>query len=788
MKHFKYNAPSSFEEAGQILRNAEPGQAAVMAGGTDLLGVLKGELLEEYPETIVALRDIPDTDYIKEEDGMVKIGAMTKLATIEKDTIIKDSMKAVADAAYSVASPLIRNRATIGGNLCQDVRCWFYRFPDQAGGTLDCMRKGGSECYAIRGDNRYHSVFGGMKVGITPCSAECPAGTDIPAYMACYRAGDLEGAARILMQANPIPMMTSRVCAHTCQTKCNRCSTDESVAIHSVERVVGDYILDNLDKFYKAPEKETGKKIALIGAGPAGLSAAYYLRNAGHSVTVYEAQEEAGGCLMYAIPNFRLPKTYVRTIIKALEGMGIQFVCNTKLGETVKIGELTAGFDKVFIATGAWKRPVLGFDGEEFTEFGLQFLVDVNKWVNSKERNHVLVVGGGNVSMDVAITAKRLGAKSVTLCCLEQRDEMPASAEEVARAIEEGIEIRNGWGPVRALYEGNKLNGMELKACTALRDETGRFNPSYDETNTMTVEAESVLLATGQRVDLSFLENEMELAMNRGLISVEEETQKSSDPKVYAGGDAVTGPTTVIKAIASGRRAAEAINNEMGVGNPVKTTQTGFLHFDAGTAQMKNANNGHDICAENRCLDKEDSTSLTVEEGLEEAKRCMNCGCYSVNASDLSPVMVALDANIKTSTGRVLPAADFFCTNLKAYANLDEGELITEIAIPVKEGYVSGYEKFRMRPTIDFAMASLAWAYKMVDGKIEDIRLVLGAVAPVPLRIAAVEDFLKGKTPSAEVAKEAGELATAGAEGIGHNEYKIDEIKAFVTRLVESMY
>lgn len=787
MKHFKYQTPASFEEAGEILRSAEIGQAAVIAGGTDLLGVLKDELLLDYPETVVALRDIPGTDYIKTEDGMVKIGAMTKLCDIESSDVLKGGMKAVAEAAYSVASPLIRNRATIGGNLCQDVRCWFYRYPGQVGGTLACLRKGGSECYAIRGDNRYHSVFGGMKVGLTPCSAECPANTDIPAYMAKYREGDLEGAARILMQANPLPMMTSRVCAHTCQTKCNRCSTDEAVAIHSVERVVGDYILDNLDKFYKAPAKETGKKIALIGAGPAGLTAAFYLRNAGHDVTVYEAQEEAGGCLMYAIPNFRLPKSYVRTIIKALEGMGIKFVCNTKLGEAVKITDLTAANDKVFIATGAWKRPVLGFDGEEFTEFGLQFLVDVNKWVNAKERNHVLVVGGGNVSMDVAITAKRLGAKSVTLCCLEQRDEMPASAEEVARAEEEGVVINNGWGPVRALYEGNKLNGMELKACTALRDETGRFNPSYDESKTMSIEADSVLLATGQRVDLSFLENEMELAMNRGLISVEEETQKSSDPKVYAGGDAVTGPTTVIKAIASGRRAAEAINNEMGVGNPVKTTQMGFLHFDLQTAKLKAANNGHDMSAEERCLDKEDSYSLSKEEGLEEAKRCMNCGCYSVNASDLSPVMVMMDANIKTSLGRIWSAADFFTTNLKAYANLERGELITEIALPIKEGYVTGYEKFRMRSSIDFSMASLAWGYKMVDSKIEDIRLVLGAVAPVPVRLAAVEELLKGKVPSEELANEAAELAIVGAEAIGHNDYKINEIKAFVQRLIQSM-
>ena len=788
MKHFKYQTPETFGEAAEILKASHPGQAAVMAGGTDLLGVLKDELLLEYPETIVALRDIPGTSYVKKEDGAVKIGAMTTLDEIENDETLKaDSLKAVSAAAYSVASPIIRTRATIGGNLCQDVRCWFYRYPGQVGGTLPCMRKGGSECFAIRGDNRYHSVFGGMKACKTPCSAECPAGTDIPNYMAHYRKGDLEGAARILMQANPLPMMTSRVCAHTCQTKCNRCSTDEAVAIHSVERVVGDYIMAHLDEFYKAPAKETGKKIALIGAGPAGLAAAYYLRNAGHTVTVYDAMEEPGGYLMYAIPNFRLPKEYVRTIVKAIEKMGVKFVCGTKLGENLQISELTEANDKIFIATGAWKRPVLGFDGEEFTEFGLQFLVDVNKWVNKKERNHVLVVGGGNVSMDVAITAKRLGAKSVTLCCLEQRHEMPASAEEVERAEEEGVVIKNGWGPVRVKYEGQKIQGMTLRACTALRDETGRFNPTYDDATTLDVDADSILLATGQRVDLSFLDNELTLAMNRGLITVEPETQRSSDPKVYAGGDAVTGPTTVIKGIASGRRAAEAINDELGADNPARDEQQGFLRFDRETASLKTANNGHNVDAAARRIDKEDSTSLTYEEGLEEAKRCMNCGCYSVNASDLSPVMVMMDATVKTSLGREIAVADFFCTNLKSYANLEQGEVVTELVIPEKEGYVTGYEKFRMRSSIDFSMASLAWAYRLEGGQIADIRLVLGAVAPVPVRLFKVEEFLRGKVPTAEIAAEAGEMATEGTESMGHNDYKIDEIRTFVRRLVESL-
>lgn len=786
MKYFEHESALTFDEAVSLMKDSRKGRKVAMAGGSDLMGVLKEQILEEYPETVIDLKTIEDSAYIKEEDGTIQVGALTTLSEIAKSPLLQEKAPVLAQAARSVATPLVRNVATIGGNICQDVRCWFYRYPHGVGGRMDCMRKGGRECYAIRGDNRYHSIFGGMHAGVTPCTAECPASTDIPGYMAKYRAGDMDGAARILMQANPFPMMTSRVCAHTCQTKCNRCSTDESVAIHSVERVVGDYILEHLDVYFKAPARETGKKIALVGAGPAGMTAAYYLRKAGHNVTVYEALEEAGGCLMYAIPNYRLPKSYVRTVIKALESMGVEFVCNAKLGETIRISDLTRDNDKVFIATGAWKRPVLGFDGEEFTEFGLQFLVDVNKWVNARERNHVLVVGGGNVSMDVAITAKRLGAKSVTLCCLEQRDEMPASAEEVARAEEEGVVIHNGWGPLRADYADNKLNGMVLKACVALRDETGRFNPTYDETNTMSVQADSILLATGQRVDLGFLENELELAVSRGLISVEPETQKSSDPKVYAGGDAVSGPTTVIMAIASGRRAADAINQEMGVEKEPKLKQEGFIHFDPGTAELKKANNGHDLSVEERSLDKEDSTSLSLEEGLEEAKRCMNCGCYSVNASDISPVLILLDAEIVT-TRKTVRAAEFFTTSLKAVDMLDQDELVKEIRFKIPEGLTTGYDKFRVREAVDFAIVSLAYAYRLKDGVIDQARLVLGGVAPVPMEKGDVASLLTGKKPEEQLGEEAARLAVKDAVAMEHNSYKIQEVKALVKRMVAGM-
>ncbi|MFR5880511.1 MAG: FAD-dependent oxidoreductase [Cloacibacillus evryensis] len=268
---------------------------------------------------------------------------------------------------------------------------------------------------------------------------------------------------------------------------------------------------------------------------------------------------------------------------------------------------------------GAWGRPVLGFDGEEFTEFGLQFLVEVNKWVNKKEKE-VLVVGGGNVSWTWP-SAKRLGAASVTLACLEQRDEMRPRPKGRPRRGR-GVKIINGFGVKRALYEGERLTGMELKKCVALRDETGRFNPSYDEGETLTLEADSVLMAAGQRVDLSFIEEKYELAKNRGLIKVEAETQRTSRPNVFAGGDMTTGPTTVIKAIRSGRNAAEAINAELGLALPEKDTQHGFIRFAEGCAAMKEAVKDRQLSAAERALDREDS--FTSPRGGDAARRALH--------------------------------------------------------------------------------------------------------------------------------------------------------------------
>ena len=245
--------------------------------------------------------------------------------------------------------------ATIGGNLAQDVRCWYYRYPTQIGGPITCLRKGGKICSALGGDNRYHSIFGAARMTEYPCASHCPANTNMPAYLNKVRKGDLAEAARILMDSNPIPAMTGRVCPVFCEPHCNRQEFDESVAINCVERGVGDYVLDHAADFYVAPKKESGKKVAIIGSGPAGLSAAFYLRKAGHAVTVYEKLPEAGGMLRYSIPPFRLPKDVVKKQIKALENMGITFKVGVNVGKDLPVKNLMDDFDTVFVAGGTWK-------------------------------------------------------------------------------------------------------------------------------------------------------------------------------------------------------------------------------------------------------------------------------------------------------------------------------------------------------------------------------------------------------------------------------------------------
>jgi NADPH-dependent glutamate synthase beta subunit-like oxidoreductase len=261
---------------------------------------------------------------------------------------------------------------TIGGNICQSNRCWYYWVADN---RFNCLRKGGATCYAINGDARYHSIFGSTRVYPTPCSVACPANIDIPDYIARVREGDIAGAARILLEANPLPAITGRVCPHFCESSCNRVGYDESVSTRSVERYLGDYILDNPDILGGPAHNKNGKKIAIIGSGPAGLSAAYYLNKLGYAVTIFEKMGKAGGQLTYGIPPYHLPKDIVDRQTEVLRQAGIKIKLSVK---DVKLDELSGSFDAVFLACGTWKERRSGIKGEQFFMSGIEFLMELN--------------------------------------------------------------------------------------------------------------------------------------------------------------------------------------------------------------------------------------------------------------------------------------------------------------------------------------------------------------------------------------------------------------------------
>ena len=774
MKPFKHKNASSVEDVSAALAG---GNNSLIAGGTDLLGTLKDNVLPGYPETIVNLKSVPGLEYVKEDGDTLKIGAMTRLSDIAADPVIQEKYTALAQAAKSAATPNIRNMASISGNIAQLNRCWYFRKPDN---RFDCMRKGGKECFAILGDNRYHSIFGGVKVSPTPCSQECPAGTDIPGYFARMRAGDWDGAARAFLALHPLPMITGRICAHPCQNGCNRNQTDKSVAINSVERTLGDYILDHSDKFYAPPEKETGKSVAIVGSGPAGLSAAYFLRKAGNKVTIYDVKEEAGGMLMYAIPAYRLPKDLVGRVVDIFKKMGVEFKLGTKIGADVMPEELERTYDSVLYATGTWKRPVMGIAGEDLTVFGLDFLVEIQKWMEGKIGQEVFVMGGGNVAMDVAMSAKRLGAKKVTLACLEPRDRMPASAEEIARAEEEGIIIMPGWGLSKVIEEDGLVKGMELQRCLSPWDEKGAFNPQYDTCQKTVIEAENIMLATGQRVDLSYFGEKYEIQLFRGYLDVDAETAMTSREGIFGAGDAVK-PGLAIAAIATGRKAAYGMNKYLGVDSNINRNEQTSLTFDTDGVKVKEPLVLHELSVENRRIDVEDSFTASQEDALAEAQRCLNCGCYNVHPSDVAPALIALDATIVTNK-RAIPVENFFEVRIPGATVLESGEIITEIRIPKPAaGTKSAFKKFAFRKSIDFPIVNCA----VLVGS-DSPRICLNAVAPKPVRAVKAEQAIAGKVMSEAVATAAGEAAVEDATPLEATKYKVQIAKTLVKRTLMS--
>jgi NADPH-dependent glutamate synthase beta subunit-like oxidoreductase len=777
MRSFKHINVQTIEEACTLLGEYK-GKAKLNAGGTELLSTLKGDYLLDYPEAVINIKTISGLDYIKKENGTLKIGALTKLSDIARSPLLENRYKALVEAVHSVATPQIRNTATIGGNLCQDVRCWYYRYPFQIGGRIVCLRKGGRICNALTGDHRYHSIFGAARVAVYPCVSNCPANTEIPSVLKKVKSGDLMDAARTLMQFNPIPAITGRVCPIFCEPECHRKEFDDPVAVRCVERFLGDTALEKMIDFFARPKVRSGKNIAVIGSGPAGMVVAYYLRRSGHSVTVFERMSEPGGMLLYAIPPYRLPKDVVRKQIQALKGMGIKFEVGVNIGKDVSVSKLMNDFDAVFLAGGAWKEKPLGIKGEEVAQSGLEFLKRVNSGSREIPGRKVAVIGGGNVAIDVARTLLRLGAEPVVIY-RRSKDEMPAFKEELEKAEEEGIGFELLALPTKLSQEDGKVTLRCVRMRLGAPDSSGRPRPVRILGSDFTTSFDAVIKAIAEEPEISILPAELRKKIIRGGSSI-----RLVAKNLFAGGDFLTGPSTVIQAVAAGREAAHLI--ELSLTKSEQTVESGRTEPEFSTPSFQTAPRVPipelPVSERVKSLEAEDVSGLNLDKIEKEAQRCFNCGCLAVSPSDIGIALVALNAKIVT-TKRTLEAHSFFTASATVSTVLDPDEIVTEIQVPEPpDGARQSYLKFTIRNPIDFAIVSVATLLTLKKGVCRDARIVLGAVAPAPFRAKKAEQLVKDRPIDERVAAESAEQAVADAMPLMMNEYKIEIAKALVKR------
>jgi putative selenate reductase YgfK subunit len=397
---------------------------------------------------------------------------------------------------------------------------------------------------------------------IAPCIHACPGRIRIREYLALLEEGELNEAAALLAEDNPLAAITGRVCPCFCEPDCNRGEFDQPIAIKSLERLLGDYTLKQGFPRSNLPTKK--ERVAIIGSGPAGLSAAYFLAMYGYKVTIFEALAVAGGMLHWGIPEYRLPKKVVAEEIEAIKSLGVEIKTNVAVGKNITLNKLlTEGYNAALVAAGAWSDLKLNIPGEDVEGVipGIDFLKQANAGEKVKIGDKVCVIGGGNTAIDSARTASRLGARQVSILYRRSRTEMPAVAEEVEAALKEGIEIQFLVAPTEILAKNGKVSGIQcLRMELGEPDEGGRRRPIPIKGSEFNVDADAVIAAIGQVPDLTFLTGSGVKIARDGTISANADTLVTNMPKIFVAGDAQSGPATVIQAIASGRKAASGIN------------------------------------------------------------------------------------------------------------------------------------------------------------------------------------------------------------------------------------
>ncbi|MBN1533448.1 MAG: FAD-dependent oxidoreductase [Spirochaetes bacterium] len=393
--------------------------------------------------------------------------------------------------------------------------------------------------------------MGNLVMQQAPCRKSCPLGVNAGGYVRLTAMGKDREAYEMILETLPFPGIMGRICSQPCENDCtHQFLGSNSISIRSIKRYLADRFRDDAPLPQRAASSD--KEIAVVGAGPAGLMAAYDLLLRGHSVTVFDGAPEPGGMLRWAIPEFRLPLEVLEREIGVLERLGVRYRLSSRIGRD-DLGNMAAGYDGVLVATGCGIPRKLGIDGEDAPGVfhALSFLRSLRAGEPVTLSGNIAVIGGGNAAVDAAQAALRKGASRVTMVSLESADELPAFPWALERAVAEGVETMHSWGPVRILADGESVRGVELQRCLQVYDEEGHFRPCFDSCEIVEIQADSVIIAAGQVTDT-------ELTAGSG--ATDPLTLQVGESNIFVAGDAASGPSTVVASMASGRRAAESIH------------------------------------------------------------------------------------------------------------------------------------------------------------------------------------------------------------------------------------
>lgn len=484
--------------------------------------------------------------------------------------------------------------------------------------------------------------------GTAPCKTACPAHIGIQGYLQLAKEGRYEDALALIKKDNPLPAVCGHVCNRRCEDACTRGTIDEAVAINEVKRFIAERDLNAETRFIPKktiPSLKGGfeEKIAIIGAGPAGLSCAYFLALTGYKPTIFEKNAEPGGMLRYGIPSYKLEKDLLAAEIDVIRQLGVEIRCGVEVGKDVTIEDLREqGYKGFYAAIGCQRGRKPGISGENAE--GAYAAVDFLREAGAKEsfalEGDVVVVGGGNVAIDAARISSRCTDAKISMFCLETREKMPASDEEIEEALEEGIELNCGWGPKEVLEENGHVSGVVFKKCTRVFDAQGRFSPEYDENDTVTIPCRHVIFSVGQAIDWGhMLDNlHVELRPNGGALA-NKLTYQTSEPDIFVGGDVYTGPKFAIDAIAAGREGAISLHRYVHehCTLTIGRNRRDFIELDKENIKVETYDSSSrqippkaDVKEQAKTF-RDLSQSLTEEQVKKETSRCLSCGASVVD-------------------------------------------------------------------------------------------------------------------------------------------------------------